>query len=118
MDLQRAKDLLSALADGVNPMTGERLPENDSCNQAEVVRALYAVLNYMEMKKPAATGKLENAGKPWSRKDEEILCRMYDEGIGRKEICNHFERSETAIATRLVRLGKIQELGQFRYQVR
>ena len=28
MDLQRAKELLSGLADGVDPLTGEVLPEN------------------------------------------------------------------------------------------
>ena len=32
MDLQRAKELLSGLADGVDPLTGEVLPENHVCN--------------------------------------------------------------------------------------
>ena len=39
MDVVRAKEILETLADGVNPMTGEILPEWDSCNQADVVRA-------------------------------------------------------------------------------
>ena len=29
MDIQRAKELLTLLADGVNPVTGEILPEDD-----------------------------------------------------------------------------------------
>ena len=44
MDLQRAKELLAVLADGINPLTGEVLPDSDSCNQADIVRALHAVL--------------------------------------------------------------------------
>ena len=36
MDILRAKELLAALADGVNPFTGEILPDDDSCNQAEI----------------------------------------------------------------------------------
>ena len=31
MDLQRAKELLSGLADGVDPLTGEVLPEDHVC---------------------------------------------------------------------------------------
>lgn len=115
MDLQRAKELLTVLADGVNPLTGECLPENDSCNQVEIVRALYTVLNNVEHKEPAAANKkkFENSGKPWSREDEEILCRMYEEGISRREICGYFKRSEGSIAARLVKLGKIQDRDQF-----
>ena len=45
MDINRAKEILSALAEGVDPTTGEILPENSVCNKGEVVRALYAVLN-------------------------------------------------------------------------
>ena len=37
MDLQRAKELLSGLADGVDPLTGEVLPEDHVCNKAEMV---------------------------------------------------------------------------------
>lgn len=32
MDIERAKELLTALSAGVNPLTGEVLLEYDSCN--------------------------------------------------------------------------------------
>lgn len=48
MDIERAKELLSTLADGVNPLTGEVLSDSDSCNQVEVVRALHTVLHELE----------------------------------------------------------------------
>lgn len=44
MDIKKAKDILSALAEGIDPTTGEVLPDDSVCNKAEVVRALYAVL--------------------------------------------------------------------------
>jgi hypothetical protein len=44
MDLQRAKELFSGLADGVDPLTGEVLPEDHVCNKAEIIRAFHCVL--------------------------------------------------------------------------
>ena len=48
MELKRAIDLVTTLADGVNPITGEILAENDSCNQLEVVRALNLLLRAVQ----------------------------------------------------------------------
>lgn len=115
MDIIRAKELLETLADGVNPMTGEVLPECDSCNQLEVVRALHTVLKSLESisetrKKPQA----ENAGKPWSEEDEERLSQMFEAGYTSREICDHFGRTKGAIAARLVRLGKIRERSEMK----
>ena len=53
MDLQRAKELLSGLADGVDPLTGEVLPEDHVCNKAEIIRAFHCVLKAL----PAAARK-------------------------------------------------------------
>lgn len=110
MDIIRAKEILETLADGVNPVTGEVLPEWDSCNQVEIVRALHMVLKSLEsvQGKPQRP-QAENAGKPWAKEDEEILCQMFETGCTSKEICNHFGRTKGAIAARLVRLGKIEE---------
>lgn len=108
MDLEYAKKILETLADGVNPVTGEVLDNNDSCNQVEVVRALNIVLRNLDApskksKKPNA----ENAGKPWTTEDDDILCRMFDTGCSTQDMCNHFQRSNGSIAARLVKLGKI-----------
>ena len=48
MNIVRAKEMIISLADGINPVTGEVLSEKDSCNQIEVVRALYTILNYID----------------------------------------------------------------------
>lgn len=44
MDVQRAKELLTVLADGVDPLTGEVLPDNHVCNKGEIVRALHCAV--------------------------------------------------------------------------
>ena len=115
MDIQRAKELLAVLSDGVNPLTGELLPEDDSCNQVEIVRALNTVLRYLD-NQPQRPSKPspDNAGKPWTAEDEEALSRMFEQGCTKKEICSYFKRSPGAIAARLVKLGKISERDQFR----
>lgn len=44
MDVQRAKELLTVLADGVDPLTGEVLPDDHVCNKGEIVRALHCAV--------------------------------------------------------------------------
>ena len=45
MEANRAIDIISALAEGIDPTTGEILPEDSVCNKGEVVRAFFAILN-------------------------------------------------------------------------
>ena len=84
MDLQRAKELLSGLADGVDPLTGEVLPEDHVCNKAEIIRAFHCVLKSLPGK--ASKPQPENAGKPWNDADDAVLCQMFDAG-GSKRKC-------------------------------
>lgn len=108
MDLERAKELLRVLADGVNPLTGEILHDQDSCNQAEIIRALYSVLGALDGNIKTKKVQPENSGRPWTKEDDETLCGMFDSGVERKEICDYFKRTSGAITSRLVRLGKIK----------
>lgn len=111
MDLARAKELLSGLADGINPLTGELLPDDSVCNQAEIVRAFNTVLAAI----PASKAKSlpQNAGKPWTPDDDEKLSNMYDAGSSKKDICAYFKRTNGAIAARLVRIGKIHSRDEY-----
>lgn len=117
MELIRAVELLEILADGVNPVTGEVLPDDDSCNQAEVVRALHTVLRAVEQEmqpsKKTKKAQPENAGKPWTAEDDALLCEMFDAGCDSKELCSCFKRTKGAISARLVRLHKISDRTEF-----
>ena len=77
--------------------------------------------------KPAATSKSqtksnpsqkvnrpENVGKPWTREQEFLLIKMYNQGVTNKEMCEEFKRTETGLAARLVKLGIIKEREEFR----
>ena len=113
MDIMRAKEIIGALAEGVDPTTGEVLPDNSVCNKGEIVRALYTILNCLEEKKPKKNTPA-NAGKPWSAEAEKELCEMYDKGTTAKELSHYFQRTKSSIAARLVHLGKISD----RYQLK
>ncbi len=113
MDINRAKEIVSALAEGIDPTTGEVLPEDSIYNKGDIVRALYTVLSSLDTTKPKK--KLpENAGKPWSKEDEALLIQLYHSDALKKDICNTFKRTATGIAARLVRLGVIENRDIFK----
>ena len=82
MDIQRAKELLTALADGLDPLTGEVLPSDHMCNKGDIVRALHCVLEALPrgQKKPLPA----NHGKPWTEKADQELCSLFDSGMTKK----------------------------------
>lgn len=113
MDIVRAKEIVASLADGIDPTTGELLPDDSVYNKGEVVRALYTVLNCLGADKPKKN-QPENAGKPWSKEDEALLIDLYHSDTSKKEICSMLKRTTTSIAARLVHLGIIENRDVFR----
>ena len=113
MEINRAKEILSTLAEGVDPTTGEILPDNSVCNKGEIVRAFYAILNHLDEKKPKKNLPA-NAGKPWTKEDEDLLVGLYRSGTPKRDICKTLQRTATGIAARLVYLGIIDNRDIFR----
>ena len=113
MDIIRSKEIISALAEGVDPTTGEIMPEDSVCNKGEIVRALYTVLNCLDEKK-SKKNLPANTGKPWTKEDEGLLVQLYQSGVAKKDICKTLQRTTTGIAARLVRLGIIDSRDTFR----
>lgn len=107
MDIERAKELLSALADGVDPFTGEILPRNHVCNQPEMIRAFHEVMNALPPTKKKSLPC--NAGKPWTEIEEEKLLDEFDSGMKISAIAKEHGRSKGAIESRLADLGKITD---------
>ena len=85
MDVQRAKELLTVLADGVDPLTGEVLPDDHVCNKGEIVRALHCAVEELSRrrKKPLP----ENNGNPWTEELDDELSRLFDGGMKKKDLC-------------------------------
>ena len=113
MDINKAKEIIATLAEGIDPTTGEVLPDNSVINKGEVVRAFYTILTHLDEKK-AKKNMPENAGKPWTREDEDLLTSLYRAGASKKELCATLRRTETGIAARLVYLGIIENRDVFR----
>ena len=113
MDIVRAKEIISALAEGVDPTTGEVLPGDSICNKGEIVRAFYAVLNHLDEKKPKKNLPA-NAGKPWAKEDEDLLVGLYRSGTPKRDICKTLQRTESGVSARLVHLGIIDNRDIFR----
>ena len=57
MDVQRTKELLTILADGTDPLTGEVLPDDHVCNKGEIVRALNCARSTFSQAGKAAAGE-------------------------------------------------------------
>lgn len=108
MDINRAKEILSILAEGVDPTTGEVLPDDSICNKGEVIRALYTVLNCLNEKK-TKNNLPKNAGKPWSADEDAKLKSCFEAGMSKEELCAEFERTPGSISSRIVRLGLLND---------
>lgn len=105
MDTARAIELLSALADGVDPFTWEVLSQDHVCNQPEMIRAFHELLKVNSSSKKKALPS--NAGKPWTEIEEEKLLDEFDHGMTSSAIAKEHGRSRGAIESRLAALGKI-----------
>lgn len=107
-----ARTIIDALANGIDPETGEILPMQSTFNSPQVIRALFVAVTALD----SATKRAErvkalpdNAGRPWSEKEDQDLLALFDSGIPVKEIAQRHCRTLGGIASRLVRLGRIKE---------
>ena len=111
MDINRAKEIVSMLADGIDPTTGEILSADHVCNNADVVRAFYALLYQDDMSK---NKKLyENSGKKWTEEDDILLKELFEKGVKKSELQKRFMRSSGSINARLEKLGLIETRFKF-----
>ena len=108
MELTRAVELLRILADGIDPLTGELLPQSSICNQADIVRALHCVLNAVEHPS-RAKNQPENAGKPWDEAELDQLEKEFQAEMPISQIAKEHKRTRGAIEAKLGRLGLIED---------
>ncbi len=108
MDIIRAKSILESLSQGVDPQTGEILPDGNVCNQADVIRAFHLILYELEKPKSKQAKPLPpNAGKAWTPEEENRLCELFEQGVSTSEIGQTLGRTASGIASRLMRLGRL-----------
>jgi len=112
MTYSEAKHLIELLANGINPETGEILPRENPFNNPPVIRALFVAvkaLERMEDRERRLRALPSNAGKAWSKAEDDTLLAAFDAGITARAIASKHGRTVEAIVARLVRLGRIKE---------
>ena len=88
MKAERAAEILRALADGLDPFTGEVLDDGSPLQNPECIRALFAAIETLE-------GRSSDLSTGWNVAD----------------LAKHHQRTRGAVRARLVRLGKINNRG-------
>ena len=124
MKLEKEIKVLEALANGVDPFTGEVLDNQSPYNQPEVIRSLFAILN--ELKNPTKKAKLpkktteekqadnvenglpKNAGLPWAVNEKEKLVEKYKSEVSIVELSEIHGRTKGAITSELKKQGLIE----------
>jgi hypothetical protein len=118
MEAERAADILRALADGVDPFTGEVLDARSPLQNPECVRALFAAIEALEGRSSARSNRAgrnrglpDRAGEPWDEHEDGELMERFDTGWNIADLAKHHHRTRGAIRARLVRLGKLDNRG-------
>jgi hypothetical protein len=110
METNRAIEILKLLSDGIDPFTGEIFPESSPYQHPDTVRALFKAIDALRriQSREVRQGNLpENAGKPWTEEEDNQLANSYDGSKTFKEISEEHKRTEGAIKSRLLKIGKI-----------
>jgi hypothetical protein len=108
MQEQRARKILQALVQGVDPTTGADLEAGTVLQRADVLRALLAGVAALEQISARAQRRAqlpENVGLPWSDDEERTLVSEFQSGDSLSDIAAKHGRTLRAIEARLERLG-------------
>ena len=97
MEIKRAAELLRGLADGRDPITGARLPDESVYNHPEIIRALHCVLQELQTRQTGA--QAVNAGRSWR-----------PDGLPVEQIARRHGRTAGAIEARLSELGRRDQI--------
>ena len=116
MDDIKALGIVSALANGVNPQTGEVFDVDSPYQTADVIRALYIAVRALETTtrtklRPGRSRMPSNAGKPWTEQEDLELLEKFDEGLAIAELARAHDRTPAGIQARLERHGRLRAQG-------
>ena len=111
MQLDAALPIVRALADGINPVTGELYPDQSPYAEPRALRALYSAVDLMqkEIDREKRRERLPaNFGKPWTADEDATLTAEFDSGLAMNEMARKHLRTQSSIRLRLEKLGKIE----------
>jgi hypothetical protein len=108
MKERRARQILLALVQGVDPQTGEEIPASEVLQQADVLRALLAGASALEHMAARAQRRAHLPGKvghAWTAEEEVRLTTAFKSGEAPATIAMRHGRTLRAIEARLEQLG-------------
>jgi hypothetical protein len=108
MNLAEIVEIIEALAEGVNPVNGEPLPDESPYHDSRVIRALYAAARMLRQQPSHSKlpkSQPANAGVGWDDREDELLIRAFEANVPIRAIATKHERTRGAIVARLMRLG-------------
>lgn len=111
MHLDAALPIIRALADGVNPVTGDVYPDNSPYTEPRTLRALYTAVDLMqrEVERERKRERLPaNFGKSWTPEEDSTLMSSFDEGVSTLDLARRHQRTQSSVRLRLEKLGKIE----------
>jgi hypothetical protein len=116
MDDNKALSIVSALANGVNPQTGEMFDVDSPYQSADVIRALYVAVRALELSNRSKlrgnrTRMPANAGKPWAEDEDRDLLEKFDAGLSIAQLAQAHNRTLAGIQARLERHGRLSGQG-------
>lgn len=106
MDICTAAEVLRALLEGIDPETGEVLPEGHLVFEDTAQQALALAVEVLLSQNPAGqrlvnkSGHL-NAGRPWTKEDLAELRRLYESGVSIDEIARLTQRRVRGVRLQL-----------------
>ena len=118
MHKREVVEVLSALASGAHPITGQVFEEDSPYNHPRVIRALFGSIELIESRSGRTRRTLEEInreqGRPlrsnmrWSEEEDRRLFGLLEEGVLTAEIASRFERTRGAIHSRLQGKGLLE----------
>ena len=119
MNKAEVVDVLSALASGTDPISGEAFEEASPYNHPRVIRALFGSLELIQTpvgKRPKKSQEEINReeGRPlrfnvrWTEEEDRKLLGFVEQGTLTGEIAEEFQRTQGSIHSRLQRQGLLE----------
>jgi len=119
MEKSQVVEVLSALASGVHPVTGEVFEEDSPYNHPHILRALFGSLEIIQTPASRVPKKSQEEinreeGRPlrfnmrWSEQEDQELISLIQKGTLTGDIAEQFQRTKGSIHSRLQGKGLLE----------
>lgn len=109
METGNAIKIIMALANGINPRTGEGFSEKSPYRNPQTIQALLVAIEGLKQIKSAEERQKspKNAGEYWKDDEDLQLISAFDAGEKVSQLAKKHQRSRGAIVSRLLMHGRV-----------